>query len=43
MDQIDAIGVRRFSEGTSDDREIQRTLMGLLIRLDGFHDLGKVN
>lgn len=27
MDEIDAIGGRRFSEGTSADREIQRTLM----------------
>jgi hypothetical protein len=27
MDEIDAIGGRRFSEGTSSDREIQRTLM----------------
>lgn len=27
MDEIDAIGSRRFSEGTSSDREIQRTLM----------------
>ena len=26
-DEIDAIGGRRFSEGTSGDREIQRTLM----------------
>ena len=28
MDEIDAIGGRRFSEGTSADREIQRTLVG---------------
>lgn len=27
MDEIDAIGGRRFNEGTSADREIQRTLM----------------
>ena len=27
MDEIDAIGGKRFSEGTSADREIQRTLM----------------
>jgi len=27
MDEIDAIGGRRFSEGTSADREVQRTLM----------------
>mmetsp|Transcript_4914 Transcript_4914/g.9922 ORF Transcript_4914/g.9922 Transcript_4914/m.9922 type:complete len:404 (-) Transcript_4914:973-2184(-) len=42
MDEIDAIGGKRFSEGTSADREIQRTLMELLNQLDGFDDLGKV-
>ena len=42
MDEIDAIGGRRFSEGTSADREIQRTLMELLNQLDGFEELGKV-
>lgn len=42
MDEIDAIGGRRFSEGTSADREIQRTLMELLNQLDGFDVLGKV-
>ncbi|KAI6588798.1 26S proteasome subunit rpt4 [Pyricularia oryzae] len=31
----------RFSEGTSADREIQRTLMELLNQLDGFDYLGK--
>lgn len=40
MDEIDAIGGRRFSEGTSADREIQRTLMELLNQLDGFDYLG---
>ena len=33
MDEIDAIGGRRFSEGTSADREIQRTLMEVCIPL----------
>jgi len=42
MDEIDAIGGRRFSEGTSSDREIQRTLMELLNQMDGFDALGKV-
>lgn len=42
MDEIDAIGGRRFSEGTSADREIQRTLMELLNQMDGFDALGKV-
>jgi ATP-dependent 26S proteasome regulatory subunit len=42
MDEVDAIGGRRFSEGTSADREIQRTLMELLSQLDGFDVVGKV-
>ncbi len=35
MDEIDAIGGKRFSEGSSADREIQRTLMELLNQMDG--------
>eukprot|EP01087_Luapelamoeba_hula_P021476 TRINITY_DN751_c0_g1_i1.p1 TRINITY_DN751_c0_g1~~TRINITY_DN751_c0_g1_i1.p1 ORF type:complete len:389 (-),score=77.18 TRINITY_DN751_c0_g1_i1:51-1217(-) len=42
MDEVDAIGGRRFSQGTSADREIQRTLMELLNQMDGFDELGKV-
>ncbi|KAL0602458.1 26S proteasome regulatory subunit 10B [Plecturocebus cupreus] len=42
MDEIDAIGGRRFSEGTSADREIQRTLMELLNQMDGFDTLHRV-
>lgn len=42
MDEIDAIAGRRFSEGTSADREVQRTLMELLNHLDGFEELGRV-
>ncbi len=42
MDEIDAIGGKRFSEGTSADREIQRTLMELLNQMDGFDQLGQV-
>ena len=42
MDEIDAIGGRRFSDGNSSDREIQRTLMELLNQMDGFDVLGKV-
>ena len=42
MDEIDAIGGKRFSEGTSADREIQRTLMELLNQMDGFEVLGQV-
>eukprot|EP01059_Diplonema_ambulator_P018067 TRINITY_DN3022_c1_g1_i2.p1 TRINITY_DN3022_c1_g1~~TRINITY_DN3022_c1_g1_i2.p1 ORF type:complete len:410 (+),score=126.71 TRINITY_DN3022_c1_g1_i2:48-1232(+) len=42
MDEVDAIGGKRYSEGTASDREIQRTLMELLNQLDGFDELGKV-
>ena len=42
MDEIDAIGGSRFSEGTSADREIQRTLMELLNQMDGFEAQGQV-
>lgn len=42
MDEIDAIGGKRFSEGTSADREIQRTLMELLSQMDGFDELAAV-
>ena len=42
MDEIDAIGGRRYAEGNSSDREIQRTLMELLNQLDGFDELGRV-
>jgi 26S proteasome regulatory subunit T4 len=42
MDEVDAIGGSRFSEGSSADREIQRTLMELLAQLDGFESLGAV-
>ena len=37
MDEIDAIGGRRFSEGTSADREIQRTLMEVSYDLEACH------
>ena len=39
MDEIDAIGGRRFSEGTSADREIQRTLMEVFILIIIFYFL----
>jgi 26S proteasome regulatory subunit T4 len=41
IDEVDAIGTKRI-EGTSSDREVQRTLMELLNQLDGFDRLGKV-
>jgi 26S proteasome regulatory subunit T4 len=42
IDEVDAIGGRRFSDGSSADREIQRTLMELLSQLDGFEVLTNV-
>jgi 26S proteasome regulatory subunit T4 len=36
MDVIDAIGGRRFSEGTSADREIQRTALRTLMEVGLF-------
>jgi len=42
MDEIDAIGGTRMGQGSSADREIQRTLMELLNQLDGFEQLGAV-
>ena len=33
----------RFSEASSSDREIQRTLMELLNQMDGFDSLGQVS
>ena len=41
IDEVDAIGSKRI-DGTSSDREVQRTLMELLNQLDGFDQLGKV-
>lgn len=40
MDDIDAIWGRRFSKGTSADREIQRKFMELLNQLDDFDYFG---
>jgi len=42
MDEIDAIGGKRSNEGSSADREVQRTLMELLSQLDGFDSSGQV-
>jgi len=42
IDEIDAIGGRRFSEGNSADREIQRTLMELLNQMDGFNEISNI-
>jgi 26S proteasome regulatory subunit T5 len=36
IDELDAIGTKRFSSHKSGDREAQRTLLELLSQLDGF-------
>jgi proteasome regulatory subunit len=42
IDEIDAIGARRTDDGTSSNREVERTLMQLLAELDGFDPRGEV-
>lgn len=36
IDELDAIGTKRFDSDTSGDREVQRTMLELLNQLDGF-------
>lgn len=36
IDEIDAIGTKRFDSDVSGDREVQRTMLELLNQLDGF-------
>ena len=36
IDEIDAIGTKRFDSEKSGDREVQRTMLELLSQLDGF-------
>ncbi len=42
IDEIDALGARRTDDGTSSNREVERTLMQLLAELDGFEPRGDV-
>lgn len=42
IDEVDAIGGKRYDGGTSSDREVQRTMMELLAQMDGFDTLSKV-
>lgn len=37
IDEIDAIGTKRFDSELSGDREVQRTMLELLNQLDGFN------
>jgi 26S proteasome regulatory subunit T5 len=36
IDELDAVGTRRFDSDTSGDREVQRTMLELLNQMDGF-------
>ena len=36
IDELDAIGTKRFDSGKTGDREVQRTMLELLNQLDGF-------
>ncbi len=36
IDEVDAIGTKRFDSELSGDREVQRTMLELLNQLDGF-------
>ncbi len=42
IDEIDAVGARRTDDGTTSNREVERTLMQLLAELDGFESRGDV-
>ena len=42
IDEIDAIGAKRYESVSGGEREIQRTMLELLNQLDGFDDRGDV-
>ena len=42
IDEIDAVGSKRYSTSSSGGKEIQRTMLELLNQLDGFDDRGDV-
>ncbi len=42
IDEIDAIAARRVEDGTTGEREVQRTMMQLLAEIDGFDRRGEV-
>jgi len=42
IDEIDAIGTKRYESSSRGEREIQRTMLELLNQLDGFDDRGDV-
>eukprot|EP01101_Sappina_pedata_P008820 TRINITY_DN4979_c0_g1_i1.p1 TRINITY_DN4979_c0_g1~~TRINITY_DN4979_c0_g1_i1.p1 ORF type:complete len:436 (+),score=203.22 TRINITY_DN4979_c0_g1_i1:25-1308(+) len=42
IDELDAIGTKRFDSEVSGDREVQRTMLELLNQLDGFSSSDKI-
>merc|ERR1711991_394415 len=42
IDEIDAVGTKRYDTNSGGEREIQRTMLELLTRLDGFDSRGDV-
>ena len=42
IDELDAVGTKRFDSELSGDREVQRTMLELLNQLDGFDERGDV-
>jgi len=42
IDELDAIGTKRFGGEQSGDREVQRTMLELLSQLDGFSSTDKI-
>jgi len=42
IDEIDAIGTKRYESTSGGEREIQRTMLELLNQLDGFDERGEV-
>ena len=42
IDEIDAIGTKRYDSTSSGEREVQRTMLELLNQLDGFDDRGDI-
>ena len=42
IDEIDAIGTKRYESNSGGEREIQRTMLELLNQLDGFDTMADV-
>lgn len=42
IDEIDAVGTKRYNANSGGEREIQRTMLELLNQLDGFDNIGEV-